>query len=405
VHVKRPNPLVLGVFVRSTGDKATTPLVIALALMTLGIMGFVGLLASIYLSGQVPQEAPQEAGVDEHLTGPGPQTTPFNSEVIFLGYSDELDERVYGGTKLGGLSGLAYDTRKDLYYAVLDRESRDAPARFYALRLPFDDGQLGDPQILGVTFLRDPSGQPYTGGDFDGEGIAVTSRGELLVASESEPSIRRFSLDGRFLAQLPVARKFHVAPKGQTRSNGSFESLSISPDGRSLFTAPQYPLSVDGRSSEGHHRIRLLLYEKRGQAGFQPSEEFFYLTEPGTSVNDIVALSERKLLVLESSLIFRVSLDEAEDVSGEKALASSQAVPVEKELLVNLADCPLPSVANDRPGFPEGLELGESLPGGGRMLVVVSDDNFESTLKTGVMALAVRMHTSSTPLTGDVACE
>ena len=133
---------------------------------------------------------------------------------------------------------MAYDTRQDLYYAVLDRESRDAHARFYTLRLPFANAQHDDPQILGVTFLRDPSGQSYTGGDFDGEGIAVTSRGELLVASETEPSIRRFSLEGRFMAQLPVPRKFHVAPQGQAQSNMTFESLSISPDGRSLFTAP-----------------------------------------------------------------------------------------------------------------------------------------------------------------------
>jgi hypothetical protein len=389
--------------VRSTGDKATTPLVIAFAIMTLGIVGFVGLLASM-LSGEVSQEVPQEAGVNEQLTGPGPRTTPFRSEVSFLGYSDKLDERVYGGTKLGGLSGVAYDTRQDLYYAVLDRESRDAHARFYTLRLPFADGQLGDPQILGVTFLRDPSGQSYTGGNFDGEGIAVTSRGELFVASETEPSIRRFSLDGRFLAQLLVPRKFHVAPQGQTQSNMTFESLSISPDGRSLFTALQYPLSVDDRISDEQKRIRLLRYEKRGSAGFQPSEEFFYLTAPGTSVNDIVALSETELLVLESPLIFRVSLDEAEDVSGEKALATSQTVPVEKELLVNLADCPLPRAANDRPAFPEGLELGESLPGSRRMLVAVSDDNFDSNLKTSVIALAVRLHTS-TPRTGAATCE
>jgi hypothetical protein len=384
--------------VRSAAGQRTIYLVIALSLMISGIVGFAGLLASTRFG-----QTPQEAGGEEQLTGTGPQSTPFFSGVDFLGYSDKLDKRVYRGTKLGGLSGLAYDTRQDLYYAVVDREQWDTLARFYTLRLSLDHGRLGDPQIVGVTFLRDPSGRPYTGKNFDGEGIAFTRSGELLVASETEPSIRHFSLDGRFLAQLPVPRKFLVAPEGQARSNMAFESLSTSPDGRSLFTASQYPLSGDGRISDEQKRIRLLRYKKRGSAGFQPSDEFFYLTATGNSLTDIVALSERELLVLEGRLIFRVSLDGAEDVSREKTLATSEAVPVEKELLVNLDDCPLPSRNSDQHAFFESLDLGKSLPSGGRMLAVVSDDNFHSNLKTRVIALSVRMRTS-TPLSKAFTC-
>ena len=194
---------------RSAAGQRTIYLVIALSLMISGIVGFAGLLASTRFG-----QTPQEAGREEQLTGTGSQSTPFFSGVDFLGYSDKLDKRVYRGTKLGGLSGLAYDTRQDLYYAVVDREQWYTPARFYTLRLSLDHGRLGDPQIVGVTFLRDPSGRPYTGKNFDGEGIAFTRSGELLVASETEPSIRHFSLDGRFLAQLPVPRKFLVAPEG-----------------------------------------------------------------------------------------------------------------------------------------------------------------------------------------------
>jgi hypothetical protein len=356
------------------------------------------------ISDPVP---PEERGGEQRVGTSSPDhTVPayFDSELVFFGYSDQLDERVYDGTKVGGLSGLAYGARQNLYYAVVDREAEDAPARFYTLRLPYGDGRLDDPEILGVKFLRDPTGQPYTGGDFDGEGIAFTSRDGLFVASEIEPSIRRFSPEGRFLAQLPVPRKYRVVPQGQTRSNGSFESLSTSPNGRSMFTAPQYPLLVDGRTPEGRHRIRLLRYERRGGGGYRPSEEFFYLTEPGNSLTDITALSERELLVLEGELIFRVPLDEAEDVSKEKDLATSEVAPVYKELLVDLDDCPAPRGANVGRAFPEGLELGESLPGGRQALVAISDDNFNSDLKTRVIALAVLLR-SSTPLSGAATCE
>ena len=107
--------------------------------------------------------------------------------------------------------------------------------------------------------------------------------------------------------------------------------------------------------------------------------------------------------MLEGRLIFRVSLDGAEDVSREKTLATSEAVPVEKELLVNLDDCPLPSRNSDQHAFFESLDLGKSLPSSGRMLAVVSDDNFHSTLKTRVIALSVRMRTS-TPLSKAFTC-
>jgi len=324
--------------------------------------------------------------------------------VDFLGFSDALNKRTFDGTNVGGISGLTYDASRDVYYGLVDNEGT-RPARFYTLRLPTEDSRLGKPRILDVTTLKDESGQPFTGANFDGEGIALTPEGELLISSETEPTIRRFALDGTFLGELPVPDRFLVQG-GQGQPNQTFESLSLSPNGQSLFTANEGYLSADGETADGSDRIRILRYENSTRDGFVPAEEFYYLADSGLGVVDIVALSEDELLVMERGFqagagntvrIYRVSLDGAKDISNVESLAASNVEPVQKELLVDLSDCP-PDGAKAAPGAVqanplldnfEALTLGPVLPDGRQSLVLVSDDNFNKSQTTRVILLAV----------------
>ena len=340
----------------------------------------------------------------------GTGTPNCATDVDFLVFSDALDKQSFGRTEVGGLSALTYDKRRDVYYSLVDNGPEDSsPARFYTLEAPVGRTGLKEPGILDVTLLRDASGEPFTAENFDGEGITLTRKNELLVSSETEPSIYRFSLDGRLLGKLPVPDKFLVAPEGEAQSNRTFESLDLSPNGRSLFTAVEGPLASDGQTGDGRNRIRILRYEDRGSGGFVPAEEFFYLTEPGQSVVEIAALSENELLVLERSFvsgegntirIYRVSLKEAEDISNEPTLADPTLAPVSKELLVDLADCP--SGGATTPGTQENplldnyesLEIGSRLPGGRRTLLLQSDDNFNDVQATRLVALGARLQPS-----------
>ena len=352
--------------------------------------------AGLVLAGPVASQsdaAPPRAGAPECATG-----------VDFLGFSDALNKRTYKGTSVGGLSALAYAGRQSTYYSLVDNGPTAASeARFYTLRIPVK-GSLGTPEILDVTTLEDASGQPFTASTFDGEGLALTRKGDLLASSETEPSIRRFDLDGDLIEELPVPQKFEVAPAGEGQRNQTFESLSLSPNGRSLFTANEGHLLADGQTADGSDRIRLLRYEDRGPGSFKPVEEFFYLADPNLGVVEIVALSEDELLVLERGFqsgvgntvrVFRVSLDDAENVSDEPSLASPGLEPVEKELLVDLAGCP--SGGATTPGTQpnplldnyESLTLGPRLPGGRRSLLLQSDDNFSAGQVTRVVALGV----------------
>lgn len=178
---------------------------------------------------------------------PGTDSADCAPGVDFLGFSDALNRTTFEGTNVGGLSALTYDRRNDVYYSLVDNE-KETPARFYTLDLPLDRPGLGDPGVLAVTFLRGASGQQFTGANFDGEGLALTRKGDLLASSETEPSIRRFSLGGDLVEELPVPRKFLAVPAGEAQPNKTFESLSLSPDGRNLYTAVEEPLASDGQT-------------------------------------------------------------------------------------------------------------------------------------------------------------
>lgn len=347
------------------------------------------------------------AGSTADAVPPGTEASNCATGVDFLGFSDAFDKQSFEGTEVGGLSALTYDKRRNVYYSLVDNGPEDSsPARFYTLKAPVDRSGLGTPEILDVTILRDASGKPFTAETFDGEGITLTRNGELLISSETEPSIYRFSLDGQLLGKLPVPEKFLVTPEGEAQANRTFESLDLSPNGRSLFTAVEAPLASDGQTEDGRNRIRIVRYEDRGTGGFMPTEEFFYLTEPGQSVVEIAALSEKELLVLERSFvpgegntirIYRVSLKRAEDVSDEPTLANPTLEPVNKELLVDLADCPSGGATTpgtqDNPLLDnyESLEIGPRLPGGRRSLLLQSDDNFNDVQVTRLVALGARL--------------
>ena len=318
---------------------------------------------------------------------------PPGSAVSVIGYSDALDKQNFQGARVGGLSGLAYDGRSGLYHVVVDRKEGQT-SRVYKLRLPVENGQLGEPEIFDATILRDSEGKDFGGGRQDGEGIAITSWGDMLISSEVGPTVRRFSRDGRLLQDIPIPEKFLVG-SGGGRPNSTFEGLSLTPDYGSFFVAPQKSLTFDSLDkAEEQQRVRLLRYENRGLDEYQPSGEFFYLTDAAGGVSDVEALSDKELLVLESNKLYRVDVSGAKDVSNVGSLADAGSEPLKKELVADLEACvtggPSPGSQSETPAVTyEGLTLGPTLPNGGRALLLVSDDDFNDKKTTRVLALGV----------------
>ncbi|MCG6133882.1 MAG: phytase [Nostoc sp. LLA-1] len=345
-------------------------------------------------------------------------------------------------TPMGGLSGVTYDAANNLYYSISDDRSQNGPARFYTFTL--------DPETSGVTFtnatpLQDADGNFFAALTIDPEGIALTQDGTIFVSSEgevninagriSDPFIKEFSLTGEKIRSLPVPDKFlpviedtngnGIIDAGDThisgvRNNLAFESLTITPNQKTLYTATENALIQDGdrASVTSSSPSRILQYNLLSS---QPEKEYLYITDPvavppipetGFSDNglvDLLAIDNRgTLLALERSFavgvgntikIYEVSLQGATDISfydslndlSEEQLAAIQ--PAQKRLLLNLDDLNLETGLDNI----EGLAFGPTLEDGRQSIVLVSDNNFSQTQFTQILTLSADLIPTAAP--------
>jgi 3-phytase/alkaline phosphatase D len=347
----------------------------------------------------------------------GFEATPIFSNscapgVDFVAFSDALNKTQFQGTPVGGLSAIAYDKTRQRYLLQPDRNG-NVPSHYLTLNLGFNSRGINTVQIEKLTQLLMENGTPFTGQNFDGEGIAPEGR-RVWVSSEGgsgptpqEPTIRAFGLDGKLLQSLDVPAKFIVGTGGG-RPNLTFESLTLSPDGDKLFTANEGHLTQDGQTADFRSRMRILEYRQQGNS-FKPGKEYFYLTDPGRTAGDlgvveVLALSKERLLVMERGFVagrgntvrvYLVDLDDARDVSNIASLSAAGLRPVQKKLLFDLNFCP-PSGAtkfgdqsNPLLDNFEGMTLGPRLNDGRRSLVIISDDNNNPAQVTRIIVLSV----------------
>ena len=177
--------------------------------------------------------------------------------IDFLGQATLPKGFSFQKTPMGGLSGITYDAKNQVYYVISDDRSERASARFYTLKIDLSKGSLKDSDVVpvGVTTLIDKSGHTFPFGTIDAEGIAKTSQETVFISSEGDadqfihPFIREFSLSsGKELTTLPIPNKFLHTQKSQQgiRNNLAFEGLTITPENKYLYTATENALIQDG---------------------------------------------------------------------------------------------------------------------------------------------------------------
>jgi 3-phytase len=333
----------------------------------------------------------------------------------FLGQAVVPTGTTFAGTTVGGLSSIAYDAGRGVFYSLSDDQSQINPARFYTLRVDVSDGQLsnGDVSFAGVTTLLAPDGAPYPMASLDPEGLTLTKSGELIVTSEGiaargiAPWVRRYSLGGTFLGDLPVPDAF--LPTSAThgvRQNLAFEAAAVAPNGRHLFVGMENALAQDGPASTltTESPSRILRYNlSNGRLDAQ----YVYVNDrvaeppvPATnfSVNGLVELlpfNDNFMLSMERSFsvgapgtgntikLYSVAFPGADDVDGLDSIAGMPVRTVQKTLLLDLRTLgiPLDNV--------EGMTIGPTLPDGRRSLVLVSDNNFAATQFTQFLLFAL----------------
>lgn len=318
-------------------------------------------------------------------------------------------------TLVGGLSGLTYDRKQNLFYAVSDDRSDRAPARFYTLKLELDPTNSTIAQVVveDVTILRQEDGQPFAKNTIDPEGIALSSRDSIFISSEGAipegvlPFIGEFDLKtGQLRRKLPIPETFLpnsddlLQPRG-VQSNLAFESLTLNAQASSmkgsepfrLFTATESSLAQDQDLADLKQgaKNRFLHYLIENDQATLISEHLYQLDpKPAYAfdqgLTEMLAIDQAgHFLSLERSFglqgfqikIFQAVSGGATDISTIESLRGSKGIaPIRKRLLMNLNDLDL-SLDN-----LEGMTLGPLFSDGSQSLVVVSDDNFNDLTQT-----------------------
>ena len=345
----------------------------------------------------------------------------------------------FNGTTVGGLSGLDHDVAGQRYFAISDDRSQFNPARFYSLTLDLNQfvrsatpGMAGV-RFLSVTTIGQPGGEAFTRNTVDPEGIRYlpatgtlvwSNEGQRSAAELQNPTVREMALNGRHLRDFAVPPHYH--PTGSATglapgdagilNNLAFESLTVSVDGRTLYTATENGLAQDSRPAtvSNGSRARILSFDMAtGAAG----AEYAYDVGPvligpdpagGFATNgltELLAIGEREFIAVERSfavgavtpgtpvtgqsiLLYHVDARSATNIAGLSDLTGRAIAPATKTLLKDLS-----SLRNDD-GSALALDNIEGLTLGPRhndsqTLILVSDNNFSATQFTQLIALLI----------------
>ncbi|HEY9762817.1 MAG TPA: esterase-like activity of phytase family protein [Trichocoleus sp.] len=337
-----------------------------------------------------------------------------------------LPQQEFQGTIVGGLSAIAYVPQTGQLYALSDDRGRLGPPRFYTLSLEIGSDASNNPTLERIaleafTELTDPAGQAYATGQLDPEGMALSPRNTLLISSEGDarqkiaPFIGEFDLGtGQNLASFRVPDRYlpddKVPSEQGIQNNLSLESLTVNLGPAStallepfrLFTATESALVQDYNDDPTQPLNLRFLHYLIGETQSTLIAEHRYpldLEPQGALLNglsELLTLDQGgHFLALERAFglrgfqakLYQLSTGGATDTSAIDSLKGDVEgiSPIRKRLVLNLNE------AGIVPENLEGMTLGPRLPDGSQSLLMVSDNNFESTQETQFLLFRLKL--------------
>jgi hypothetical protein len=351
---------------------------------------------------------------------------PVNiSSLKYLGGYEIPYDLKYKNTIVGGLSGIDYDAKHDLYYMISDDRADKNPVRFYCARIFFTQNGIDSLVFTDVINILQPDGSIYPNRSQDPfknpdpEAIRYNPQSRQLVwSSEGErvlekndtvlvnPSVLIIEPGGKYIDSfaLPANMIINTTEKGPRR-NGVFEGISYADNFNTLFVNIEEPLFEDGPRAdtiENDAFIRILKFDvadKKCIAQYAYKlEKIAHAPKPETAfkingASDILNLGNNKLLVMERSSstgtipatikLFIADLTGATDISFTTLKNNRSFIAAQKKLLLNMDDL---GIYIDN---LEGVTFGPLLPNGHKTLIFVADNNFSNTEKAQVLLFEV----------------
>lgn len=324
------------------------------------------------------------------------------------------------GSTFGGISGIDYDAATGLWLLISDDRSARQPARIYTAQLRYTAAGLEAPQITGVFTLRHANGQPYPGPRRPVDGMDVPDAEaarwlpggqHFLWTSEGDfargfgPQLRESRLDGTAVRDLPLPAGFQPSPNRDRgpRSNATLEGLALTPDHRTAWLAMEMAWVQDGPVPTPQAPGGPLRLTAVDVATGQPLRQIAYVPDAVghprripwgpqlNGVSEVLADGPHHLLVLERAYgagagfgarLYRIDTRDGSDTLTLPQLTAGNHQPVAKTLVADLEALGAGALDN-----LEGMAWGPPLPSGARVLVLVSDDNFNPAQTTQFIAV------------------
>lgn len=341
----------------------------------------------------------------------------------FIGEQRIANDTIFKGTPVGGLSGIDYDPQTNKWIMISDDRSDLAPARYYTGHLNYDSNHFTSINLTDAITFTQPEGTPYpnrTQYSKDQKGVVPDlesirfdpKTNNIWYTSEGDqklglmPFITHANQNGQYISSFQIPSQFNIGPNHGFRNNLALEGSSFSPNGEFYFTSMEAALYQDGNISkvDAGSYSRITKYDRQGHILAQYAYPVSAIpAKPGegnsadNGVSEMLAINNHEFLMLERSgvqasdgsysnyiRIYKIDTRPASDVSHIDSLLSGNFKPVSKELVLNLNTLNLPKLDNI-----EGITWGPKLQNGHDSLVLVSDNNFNSTQVTQFLAFDV----------------
>ncbi len=344
------------------------------------------------------------------------------SSLRFLDEYQFPGKQVLDTSVIGGLSGIDYDAKKNIYYLICDDPSAYGPARFYTAEIRIDDVKIDTMVFTSMVPLLDARGQRYPDirkdrvHSADVEAMRYNPRTRQLIRSTEgqraqgpmktqfqQPEVVIMDIQGRFrdTFRLPANFRIDSMEKGP-RHNSVFEGLTFRNDYREILVAVEDALYDDGpRAATGDSsawsRIAAFDLKSRKQVAqyAYPLSPVPKVPVPASAfkvngVTDLLWIGSSNYLVIERAWstgtmtcqvkLWLADFSNATDVSGIASLSSQRPLgpeeqetsfrPIRKKLLLDFD-----TLGRDIYNI-EGMTLGPKLSNGRQSIFFVVDDNF-----------------------------
>ena len=351
-------------------------------------------------------------------------TSPATPQLKFLHSIEIPFDLEIKNTLVGGLSGIDYDAKTNLYYLISDDRSMYNAARFYTAKIHIAADTIKEIAFENVVSFKNETGENYSNWEkkpatsIDPEDLRYNPKKKTIVWSSEgarvladtfsvlqNPAIQTATLDGNFVNNyvLPSNLSMQKEEKGP-RSNGVLEGITFDKKYRTLYSNIEVPLYEDDTEATTTKGglIRIYQYDVKSRTN---TAQYAYLLdavahEPkpknGFSINGVSAIQfydKNQLLVVERSYsvgkpnctikVYLCDLALATDIKKLASLQNQKYTFSSKKLILNMDDL---DVFVDN---VEGITFGPKLASGKQSLLFVTDNNFSKLQKTQIFLFEV----------------